>query len=171
MVLDATLAGAASNSYLTVAEADALAGADLGEEPETWLAAPLDRKERALIRATRECDRYKGVVGERYSLTQALLFPRVSDIDGTAIVYLNPNIRLACYEQATYVLHNADILDRAATRRAHGIGSSQDDDGSWSIQGASRHYGMSQAAIDYLNAVVGYRPTLRSVAIGRPSAA
>ncbi len=171
MVLDATLAGAVSNSYLTVAEADAIASADLGEEPETWLAAPLDRKERALIRATRECDRYKGVVGERYSLTQALLFPRVSDLNTTTgVVYLNPNIGLACYEQATYVLHNADVLDRAATRRAQGIGSSQDDDGSWSIQGASRHFGMSQAAMDYLNAVAGYRPTLRSVAIGRPSA-
>ena len=54
MALDATPAGAAADSYLTVAGADALAGDDVGQEAGAWLAlanatpADLARKEAAL---------------------------------------------------------------------------------------------------------------------------
>lgn len=55
MALDATIAGAAANSYLTVAEADARAAND-PISGETWQAAALDEKERALVTATDDVD-------------------------------------------------------------------------------------------------------------------
>ena len=72
-ILDATLAGPSSNSYVDLAEASAIAqtlpfAAD-------WAATPNDDLERALIAATRwlETLNYKG---ERCTETQRLKWPR-----------------------------------------------------------------------------------------------
>lgn len=131
MVLDATLAGAAANSYLTVAEADALARDDLGTTAERWLAASVPDREKALIRATREIDLFVADAGGmRYSATQALLFPRAVDVTGTpALPFLHRSIRAAAYSQAAYVLENAKRIDQAASRRARGFLRFDENDG------------------------------------------
>lgn len=135
MPLDATLAGAAANSYLTVAEADALARDDLGTTAERWLAAAVPDREKALIRATREIDLFVADTGgARYSATQALLFPRAVDVAGTpALPFLHRSIRAAAYSQAAYVLENAKKIDQAATRRARQLLNFSDDDVSGTI--------------------------------------
>ena len=72
-VLDATLAGPSSNSYVDAAEATAIA-ATLPFYNE-WLATPQDDLDKALIVATRwlETLNYKG---ERCTTTQRLKWPR-----------------------------------------------------------------------------------------------
>ena len=131
MPLDATVAGASADSYLTVADADALANEDLGPQAVGWLAASVPMKEKALKRATREIDLFIGDLGGlRYAATQRLLFPRAIDVSGTpATPFIHRSIRSATYEQAAYVLANADKLDEAAQRRARGLFAYSNPDG------------------------------------------
>src|SRR4051794_17191794 len=83
MALDPTVAGASSDSYLSVAAADAMAAADLGPEAEAWVRGSAPQKEAALRRATRELDSYLGSRWMRYDTAQARLFPRSVDFRGT----------------------------------------------------------------------------------------
>jgi hypothetical protein len=133
MALDATVAGVSANSYLTVVDADAQADGDLGRFAEAWKSTPLDDKERALIRASREISaRYGATV--RSSATQALAFPRSIDWTGEPKVYfLHGELKRATYEQAIYLASVANILDDAAKRRAQGTFSASDNDGSYSL--------------------------------------
>ena len=69
----ATAGAANANSYLTVAQADALADLYLGTL--AWTTATTDNKGRALIMATRYLDELEWI-GTRASTTQALAWPR-----------------------------------------------------------------------------------------------
>src|SRR5438128_1270421 len=81
MPVDATPGGPASNSFATVAEADAYHVARL-HNPE-WAAASNGDKEAALEWATRVLDRLPWQ-GSRAGITQLLRWPRyaVYDLDG-----------------------------------------------------------------------------------------
>lgn len=131
MALDATVAGSAANSYITVGEADELAADDLGPQADGWIAAAAALKEKALKRATREIDAFLPSAGAaRYATTQALLFPLKAYVEGVLQSPALPSVvKRATYEQATYVLANAKFLDEAAARRAHGLFSYQNPDG------------------------------------------
>ena len=131
MTLDATPAGANADSYLTVAGADSLAGEDLGPEVTAWLAATTASKEAALKRATREIDGYLRTGVSAYSSTQALRFPRSTDVvSGSPVI---PRaIVLATYQQAIFVLKNATVLAAANTRRARSQASASEPDVSYS---------------------------------------
>ena len=130
MPLDATIAGAAADSYLTVADADAFAESDFGPNAEKWRSATVEGKEAALRRATRDLDVTIGRVVAPYSSEQALLFPRYTDlIAGTSEPMLPPKLRLATYLQASYVLRNAKVLDDAASFRARGLANFANPDG------------------------------------------
>lgn len=72
--IDATVGGASSNSYATVAEADTYFATRLGAS--TWDAATVEDKERALITATSQLDQ-SAFLGMRTSSTQRLAFPRL----------------------------------------------------------------------------------------------
>lgn len=127
MTLIATPAGATSDSYLTVADADAFAGADLGPESVAWLDADdVDTKERALKRATREIDMYLEPAWDRYSDTQALQFPRSVDATG-ATPYIPASVRVATYQQAIYLLKNHRVLAAANVRRYRADGTDEGD--------------------------------------------
>jgi hypothetical protein len=166
MALDATVAGVNANSYLSVSAADAFAAADLGPEVDAWVAATTDQKERALKRATREIDGYLRSGWARYVITQALLFPREVDYSGSPVAAFIPrNIQLACYEQATYVLRNAAVLDNARTRRARDMQSASEPNISYTTAEESGF--LSDAALAYVDL---YRRTggargLRSVRV------
>lgn len=129
MALDATVAGSAANSYLTVADADALAAADLGGNAKEWVEATVETKEAALIRATDEIDSTV-VRTVPYSTTQALLFPRLIDVDSIGgSPELPTRLQKATYLQASFLVKNADLLDHAATRRARGLVNFANPDG------------------------------------------
>ena len=73
VTLVSTVGGASSNSYLSVADGDAIADYRLGTL--TWSSATTDDKARALIQATANLDQL-GWIGSRASETQALAWPR-----------------------------------------------------------------------------------------------
>lgn len=161
MALDATVAGATADSYLTVAAADALAAADVGPEATAWLDAGAAEKEQALKRATREIDAEVRSDWVRYSYTvtspyrQRLRFPRSIDYTGTSpkVPFIPDDIINATYEQATYVHKNAAVLDAAAVRRAQGLRSGSEPDVSWTRDEGGMS-ALSPAALHYLK---GYR--------------
>lgn len=133
MPLDPTVGGAASTSYLTLAEADAMAATDLGRDVLAWTAATDADKEAALIRATIDLDVYKPGPETRYAATQARRFPRSFDIDGVALPFLPRRLKEAAFAQAKHRLANADAFVDARARRARGYSSFSGDDGSASM--------------------------------------
>lgn len=129
MALDATVAGAAANSYLTLSDADAYAASD-PVNGDAWLAAADDVQERALKAATVDVGLYKRSVGLPYVATQALPYPRGIDVDSLDAPFLLADVRRATYEQAVYLIRNGKLIADAAARRARGLYSFSDDDGS-----------------------------------------
>jgi hypothetical protein len=132
MALDDTVAGANSNSYLSVADADEIAKAEaLGLNVKRWRAATLDEKEVALVRATNEIDDYIVFSSPYDPLTpQRLLFPRVQDLDPvTSAPMLPRSLRRATFLQAAYLLSNADEIDASMARRARGLVNFANPDG------------------------------------------
>ncbi len=163
MPLVATIAGTTANSYLTVAAADEIANTvDTGRHPGTWMATPLDAKERALMTATSYIDGWKRWTSTTYAVGQALVFPRLLDVRDS-LPYLHPNVRRACYEQAVYLLANGDVLDDAATRHARGMQSFQDDDGSGSLPNNRTKNLIAPEAEMFLRAVSGIRVVARTL--------
>lgn len=167
MTLDATVAGASANSYLSVADADAFAASDIGQATTAWAAASTDLKERSLKRATREIDTYLRSSGlARYSAVQLLLYPRAVDVlNGTAIV--PKPIQLATWAQAKFLNANADVLDATETRRASGYTSESVGSVSYSesINPAAEPR-ICDEALGYLQGVFARGATVRSVLIG-----
>lgn len=169
MALDATVAGATANSYLTVAAADALAAADLGRQAAGWLAALTATKEAALQRATREIDGNFPISGlwVRYDADQALLFPRPQDATGAPLApYIHPNVEQATYHQAAYLVANASLIDDAAARRARGLFSFSDSEGGGSVALDPAFGLLAPQAMAFLTALrAGGKGTLSSVQI------
>lgn len=164
MALDATVGGANANSYLTVAEADALAADDLGRFAKKWReGTPLDVKERALIRASREISLRFGPT-TRYAGTQALSFPRSIDYVGDPpVAYLPAELKRASYEQAIYVNAVSEALDDSATRRAQGTFSQSDDNGSYTLATDPQLGRIAPEALAALAALRGSARTARTV--------
>lgn len=168
MALDSTVAGSSSDSYISVAVADGFAADDLGPEATAWTAATTADKEKALKRATREIDGYLRTGWLRYATTQALLFPRSIDHSGTPeVAFIPRNVQLATYEQATYVLRNATVIDSARQRRARDLESASEPNISYTERRDSVPPVLSDAALHYLE---GYRRSggprgLRSVRV------
>lgn len=161
-MLDATVGGASANSYLTVAEADAAAGDDLGSFAEKWLKTPLDQKERALIRASREISlRYGSTV--RYDPAQALAFPRSIDYTTGPTPFLHADLKRATYEQAIYLATVASTLDAAAARRAQGTFTASDDNGSYSLASDPQLGRIAPEALAALNALRGSSRSARTI--------
>lgn len=123
MPLDTTIGGAASDSYLSLADAAAFAAADLGTYADEWAAADDPTREKALRRATRDIDTFVGSTVEAWDAVtpQKLAFPRWEDVDTNGNPFLPPRLLQATYHQAAYVLANAEVLDAAATRRARAL--------------------------------------------------
>lgn len=166
MAFDATVAGNAANSYLSVAEADALAAADVGPSVTAWNAASQSAKENALQRATREVNAYLRSSGiALYSATQALLYPRSVDVlNNTPFI---PNaIRFATYAQAKFVNANASVLDAAETRKARGIESGSEPNVSWTLGAPGDKTHLCDEAEAYLTGIFSQASSVHSVVIG-----
>ena len=76
ITIDATVGGASANSYLTLADAQALIdGMVENDDVTAWASATEDQKNRALYSATQRLDRER-FLGARSTDTQALQWPR-----------------------------------------------------------------------------------------------
>ena len=76
ITIDATVGGASANSYLTLADAQALIdGMVENDDVTAWASATTDQKNRALYSATQRFDRER-FLGARATDTQALQWPR-----------------------------------------------------------------------------------------------
>lgn len=106
----ATAGAANANSYLTIAEGDAIADTMLGTL--AWSGATDDDKARALITATNGLDTL-GWIGTRATTTQALAWPRENatcgdkDYDATEIPR---EVQLATFDLANALLSDSDLL-------------------------------------------------------------
>lgn len=140
MALDTTVAGAAADSYVSVTEADTLAGQSLSSFAAAWTAATTAKKENALRQATVDVDTHVRSTEPWTAAAfqpvpapaaQRLLFPRSTDYTGTApgTPYIEARVKQATYEQAAYLLANQPLLDAAAQRRARGMFSFSEEDG------------------------------------------
>ena len=76
ITIDATVGGANANSYLTLADAQAIVDGFVQDADVTaWATATTDQKNRALFTATQRLDRER-YLGARATDTQALQWPR-----------------------------------------------------------------------------------------------
>jgi len=76
IAIDATVGGASANSYLTLADAQAIVDGFVEDADVTaWASATTDQKNRALFTATQRLDRER-YLGARATDTQALQWPR-----------------------------------------------------------------------------------------------
>jgi hypothetical protein len=116
LVLDATVGGAESNSYITVARATEIADYDIIERVDWYVADP-DDQIRALVSATRQLDTLPWV-GERATTTQALAWPRVNAVINGRTIANNEipiEVEQATYDLALALLREAKSGASAAT--------------------------------------------------------
>jgi len=93
MALDATVGGAAANSYVTVAEADAYFATRL--QSTAWTGAVNATKEAALISATRLLDSSVEFTGAAADEVQALAWPRTGMLNRNGYTILSSVIPAA----------------------------------------------------------------------------
>lgn len=84
MALDATPSGAAANSYLTVAVAQAYF--DGRRNADAWTSAATSAREQALVMATSRLDRVLWL-GRKSQSTQRLEWPRAGVVDRAGVSY------------------------------------------------------------------------------------
>ena len=104
LIIDATLGGSSSNSYVTLAESDTYFESRL--YVSVWTDATDDLKNRALVMATRRVD-YEKFYGDRATPTQSLALPRINldYLDGIDMNNTIPyQIKHATMELALYML-------------------------------------------------------------------
>lgn len=112
VVIDATVGGAAANSYITLAEAENYAQTEL--DISAWTGATTDRKNRSLVSATRYID-FLQFIGERASTTQALDWPR-SDVETSERTYpsnaIPSEIKRATFDVALALLQEIVVVGK-----------------------------------------------------------
>ena len=114
-IIDATIAGSASNAYVTLAFADAYFADTL--EGREWLGFGREERARALISATRKIDEEFRYYGRPHDTTtpQALKFPRDGDYDSEGSLRIPDGIEYATCELALHLLRAEkmpDLVDR-----------------------------------------------------------
>lgn len=167
MALDSSVGGAAAESYISVAEADALADDDFGPEREWWRDSGLEDKELALKRATDEIDDWVRSGWSRYSSAQALSFPRLIDVAGTPVEpFLPERLRRATWYQAAYLIRNARVIAAADTRRARALSQASEPNMSYSPEREPEALSSrAQRALEGFRQAGGNK-SIRSVRIG-----
>ena len=159
MAIDATLSGATSNSYVTLAEANAYFANCL--RAGAWTGASDADKVKALLTACRHSEtcrirvhrRPYGYPGEPPNAMglpwdplapsnsdQALSFPRQRDKDNDGDYAIPNRVRLAQCEEALALLARGAEQERRRALQAAGVTS-------FSVDGLSESYGASTAAL------------------------
>ena len=150
MAISATIAGATSNSYVTLAETEAYFAARL--HAEAWETATDADKEKALltscrhleacrIRVSRKPFDLSGVTYDPLApsdIDQALSFPRKKDKDAAGNFAIPKAIKEAQCEEALAVLAHGQEQERRRALQAAGVTS-------FSVDGLTESYGASGA--------------------------
>lgn len=149
MAIDATIGGADSNSYVTVAEADGYFAARL--HADAWESASSEDKEKALLTACRHIEAARPRVNRRpygypevadtvdydplapYSATQALSFPRLRDRDADGNLIIPQPVKDAQCEEALALLARGAEAERRRALQAQGVRT-------FSVDGLSESY-------------------------------
>jgi hypothetical protein len=152
MAIDVTIAGAASNSYLSLAEAQAYFAARL--RSDAWEAASDADKEKALLTACRRIEAHRLRVHRRpygypYDLPnaldrladplapadpdQALSFPRQRDLDRSGAFAIPEQVKQAQCEEALALLSSGAEQERRRSLQAAGVKS-------FAVDGLSESY-------------------------------
>jgi len=112
VTVDASIGGASSNSYLTIADADAIADLRLGTLAWEGATVTTDDKGRALIAATAYLDQLSWI-GAKASTSQALLWPR-SDVECGDKVYgsavIPSEVKAGTFDLANALLTTPTLL-------------------------------------------------------------
>lgn len=129
MAIDATVGGAAADSYVTLEEADAYMGSRFGTA--AWDGLATADREKAIRQATREVDRHR-FHGYRNSTAQALEFPRAYPYNAdepitTTVASIPRSVRHACCEQALWIARHAATggVSQRQSLQAQGVKSFQ----------------------------------------------
>ncbi|MBM3476860.1 MAG: hypothetical protein FJX75_26605 [Armatimonadetes bacterium] len=114
-IIDATVAGENSNSYVTLAFADAYFADTL--EGREWLGFGREDRARALISAARKIDEEFRYYGQPHDTAtpQALKFPRDGDHDADGNLRIPDGVEYAACELALHLLRehkSPDLVDR-----------------------------------------------------------
>lgn len=115
---DATKSGTTANSYATVDEADEYHELDFASEE--WSSIGDEIKEKLLITATRQIDRFTAAF-DKLDSTQALKFPM--DVEGLDIGDGFEQANEACIRQALYVYQNQDSVNEGRGGIIQGVKS------------------------------------------------
>lgn len=110
VTVTATVGGASSNSYLSVAAADTIAGTML--TTLKWGTATTDDKGKALIAATRYLDQLEWI-GTKATTTQALLWPREEAVCGEKDYgddVIPEEVQYATFDLADALLNDSTLL-------------------------------------------------------------
>jgi hypothetical protein len=163
--LDATVAGATADSYLSVADATALATNDYGPERDWWLGAGGEDRELALKRATAEIDDYLRSGWTRYDRSQALLFPREIDYDSAGSPFVPVRVGRATYYQAAFLLKNVKVIAAAGIRKMRGQSNASEANMSYTQAQESEVAVLSPRAMQALDSYArsGGKRSVRSV--------
>lgn len=124
MALDTTVGGTASDSYVSLAEADTYFSARFGAEAYTDLEDA--DQEKALRQATREVDRHR-IVGRRHYFSQALKFPRQypyhrEEPGESTAVEIPLSVKHATLEQALWICQNSPTGGRSPRQQLQNEG-------------------------------------------------
>lgn len=110
--IDNTIGGVASNSYVSLLEADTYFASVYGKP--LWDPLTQTAQEQLLISSAQALDAYLEWTGTKYALDQALDWPRVNayDRDGVAYPYtaIPQIIKVAQFELAYYILANGGLV-------------------------------------------------------------
>lgn len=117
-MLDATVAGASADSYVTLVDAEAYFAARVGVDAWDALATDED-KERVLRQATRHIDRLR-FRGCKLTTAQALQFPR--DVQEEPTDEIPRAVQDACCEEALWVATHAAGGGRSSRQRVQAEG-------------------------------------------------
>lgn len=113
IALDASIGGAASNSYVTLVEANAYFEASYGKTSWTDSVPVDDVKNQLLISATQILDTYFKWTGVPTSETQALAWPQRGAYDRNGLLYADDiipqTLKIAVYELAYHLLANGGL--------------------------------------------------------------
>lgn len=110
LVIVATPGASNANSYLTVADADTIAGTMLSTK--AWGTATTTNKTKALVAATRYLDQLDWV-GTKAATTQALLWPRSDATCGEksySSTVIPEEVKYATFDLADALLKDATLL-------------------------------------------------------------
>jgi len=174
--IDATIAGATANSYVTLAEAETYFATRLNIA--AWSAAVEANKQKALLTACRRIEScrlrshrrpygYPSALAmdelEVTSATQALAFPRYRDRNPSSGAYIIASaIKHAQCEEALALLSRGDTDERRRALQLQGVRS-------FAVDGLSESYGdapASQVASQPLDSVEAQRLLMPYLAAG-----